>query len=109
MGEGVTSITDARSHSQQISDLNQQASISESPLSPGEESLIFSEASNSWTFSRSIQNAMVEIAESYGHEVVFMGDHLRRSGVDEDAGDRQVHLLAHVLQRLRFLLVLLVD
>ena len=80
VGEGVTSITDARSHSQQISDLNQQASISESPLSPGEESLIFSEASNSWTFSRSIQNAMVEIAESYGHEVVFMGEDMEVAG-----------------------------
>ena len=80
VGEGVTSITDARSHSQQISDLNQQASISESPLSPGEESLIFSEASNSWTFSRSIQNAMVEIAESYGHEVVFMGEDMEIAG-----------------------------
>lgn len=80
VGEGVTSITDARSHSRQISDLNQQASISESPLSPGEESLIFSEASNSWTFSRSIQNAMVEIAESYGHEVVFMGEDMEIAG-----------------------------
>ena len=80
VGEGVTSITDARSHSQQISDLNKQASISESPLSPGEESLIFSEASNSWTFSRSIQNAMVEIAESYGHEVVFMGEDMEIAG-----------------------------
>ena len=80
VGEGVTSITDARSHSQQISDLNKQASISEPPLSPGEESLIFSEASNSWTFSRSIQNAMVEIAESYGHEVVFMGEDMEIAG-----------------------------
>ena len=80
VGEGVTSITDARSHSQQIGDLNKQASISESPLSPGEESLIFSEASNSWTFSRSIQNAMVEIAESYGHEVVFMGEDMEIAG-----------------------------
>ena len=80
VGEGVTSMTDARSHSQQISDLNKQASISEPPLSPGEESLIFSEASNSWTFSRSIQNAMVEIAESYGHEVVFMGEDMEIAG-----------------------------
>ena len=33
--EGVTSLTDARSHSQQISDLEEQHSISESPLRPG--------------------------------------------------------------------------
>ena len=32
VGEGVTSLTDARSHSQQISDLEEQHSISESPL-----------------------------------------------------------------------------
>ncbi|DAC45205.1 MAG TPA: hypothetical protein HA315_00620 [Candidatus Thalassarchaeaceae archaeon] len=80
VGEGVTSITDARSHAQQISDLDQQASISESPLSSGEESLIFSEASNSWTFSRSIQNAMVEIAETYGDKVVFMGEDMEIAG-----------------------------
>ena len=80
VGEGVTSLTDARSHSQQISDLEEQHSISESPLRPGEKSLLFSDASNSWTFSRAIQNAMVEIAESYGDEVVFMGEDMEIAG-----------------------------
>ena len=41
VGEGVTSLTDARSHSQQISDLDGQLSISESPLRPGEKSFFF--------------------------------------------------------------------
>tara|TARA_Y100000766_G_scaffold280406_1_gene290196 strand:+ start:4463 stop:7330 length:2868 start_codon:yes stop_codon:yes gene_type:complete len=80
VGEGVTSLTDARSHSQQISDLEEQHSISESPLRPGEKSLLFSDASNSWTFSRAIQNAMVEIAESYGDDVVFMGEDMEIAG-----------------------------
>ena len=80
VGEGVTSLTDARSHSQQISDLDGQLSISESPLRPGEEALLFSDASNSWTFSRAIQNAMVEIADSYGDDVVFMGEDMEIAG-----------------------------
>ena len=80
VGEGVTSLTDARSHSQQISDLEGRFSISESPLQPGEESLLFSDASNSWTFSRAIQNAMVEIADSYGDNVVFMGEDMEIAG-----------------------------
>tara|TARA_B100001142_G_C14323697_1_gene651453 strand:- start:1040 stop:2449 length:1410 start_codon:yes stop_codon:yes gene_type:complete len=80
VGEGVTSLTDARSHSQQISDLEGRVSISESPLQPGEESLLFSDASNSWTFSRAIQNAMVEIADSYGDNVVFMGEDMEIAG-----------------------------
>lgn len=80
VGEGITSLTDARSHSQQISDLEGQSSISESPLRPGEESLVFSDASNSWTFSRAIQNAMVEIADFYGDDVVFMGEDMEVAG-----------------------------
>ncbi|MAU85611.1 MAG: hypothetical protein CMA21_03270 [Euryarchaeota archaeon] len=80
VGEGITSLTDARSHSQQISDLEGQITISESPLRPGEESLLFSDAPNSWTFSRAIQNAMVEIAESYGNKVVFMGEDMEIAG-----------------------------
>ena len=80
VGEGVTSLTDARSHTQQIRDLEEQLSISESPLLPGESSLLFSDASNSWTFSRAIQNAMVEIADSYGDDVIFMGEDMEIAG-----------------------------
>jgi len=80
VGKGVTSRIDARSHSQQISDLNMDSEQTESPLSPGEEALFFSDAPNSWTFSRSIQNAMVEVAEIYGDEVVFMGEDMEVAG-----------------------------
>ena len=79
VGEGVTSLIDARSHSQQITDLNSDRSGIEPLLEPGEEALVFSDAPNSWTFSRSIQNAMVEIAEIYGDEVVFMGEDMELS------------------------------
>ncbi len=80
VGEGVTSLSDARSHSQQIMDLEKEVSLRESPLGVGEEILQFSDAPNSWTFSRSIQNAMVEIAETYGEEVVFMGEDMEVAG-----------------------------
>ena len=80
VGEGITSLTNARSHSEQVSDLNSDMGFSEPPLAPGEEALVFSDAPNSWTFSRSIQNAMVEIAEIYGDEVVFMGEDMEIAG-----------------------------
>ena len=78
--EGVTSLINARSHTQQITDLNSDRSDTEPFLELGEETLVFSDAPNSWTFSRSIQNAMVEIAEIYGDEVVFMGEDMEIAG-----------------------------
>ena len=44
------------------------------PLKDGELSIHFSDVSNSSTYSRAIQNAMVALAEKYGEKIVFMGE-----------------------------------
>ena len=80
VGEGVTSIYDARSHAQQFDTINTERKAGDSELEPGEVSIEFSDASNSWTFSRSIQNAMVELAEKYGDQIIFMGEDMEVAG-----------------------------
>tara|TARA_Y100001970_G_scaffold291885_1_gene430828 strand:- start:12138 stop:14906 length:2769 start_codon:yes stop_codon:yes gene_type:complete len=80
VGEGVTSIYNARSHAQQFDTINSEREAGASVLAPGEVSMQFSDASNSWTFSRSIQNAMVVLAEKYGDQIVFMGEDMEVAG-----------------------------
>ena len=59
--KGVTSLHDAGSHSEQFSRFDGERDASDAPLEPGEVSLIFSDAANSSSYSRAIQNAMVSI------------------------------------------------
>ena len=80
VGEGVTSIYDARSHAQQFDTINTERQAGQSKLEPGRVYIEFSDASNSWTFSRSIQNAMVELAEKYGEQIIFMGEDMEVAG-----------------------------
>ena len=80
VGEGVTSIYDARSHAQQFDTINTERQAGQSKLEPGGVYIEFSDASNSWTFSRSIQNAMVELAEKYGEQIIFMGEDMEVAG-----------------------------
>ena len=80
VGEGVTSIYNARSHAQQFDTMSSERRAGESELAPGEISMQFSDAPNSWTFSRSIQNAMVSLAEKYGEQIVFMGEDMEVAG-----------------------------
>ena len=70
--QGITSLHDATTHSQQIDRINLSNNITDQPLKMGEYALKFSDAPNSWTFSRAIQNAMVALAEEYGDKIVFM-------------------------------------
>ncbi len=80
VGEGVTSIYDARSHAQQFDTINTERQAGQSKLELGGVYIEFSDASNSWTFSRSIQNAMVELAEKYGEQIIFMGEDMEVAG-----------------------------
>ena len=80
VGEGITSIYDARSHAEQFDTINSERPPTVGELGVGEVSMEFSDASNSWTFSRSIQNSMVELAEKYGNEIVFMGEDMEVAG-----------------------------
>ncbi len=78
--QGITSLHDATTHSQQINRINSSSIASDQPLKPGEQALEFSNASNSWTFSRAIQNAMVVLADKYGDKIVFMGEDMEIAG-----------------------------
>jgi len=78
--QGITSLHDATTHSQQIERISSSNIISDQPLKPGEYALEFSNAPNSWTFSRAIQNSMVALAEEYGDNIVFMGEDMEIAG-----------------------------
>jgi 2-oxoisovalerate dehydrogenase E1 component len=78
--KGVTSLHDAPSHAQQLERMQDKGGHGESPLAPGELALKFSEASNSWTYSRAIQNGMVAIAEKYPKQAIFMGEDMEVAG-----------------------------
>ena len=77
---GVTSLHDAASHAEQYDRFGSEVAVIDPPLAPGESSLEFSEASNTWTYSRAIQSGMVSIAEKYGDRAVFMGEDMEIAG-----------------------------
>tara|TARA_B100000029_G_scaffold329165_1_gene321485 strand:- start:2021 stop:4609 length:2589 start_codon:yes stop_codon:yes gene_type:complete len=78
--KGVTSLHDASSHSEQFRRFDLAREAAEAPLGPGEVLLEFSDAANSSTYSRAIQNAMASIADESGDEVVFMGEDMEVAG-----------------------------
>ncbi len=79
--KGVTSRHDADSHTQQYDRFEKEnKSKVPGPLRDGELSIKFSNASNSSTYSRAIQNAMVVLAEKYGDQIVFMGEDMEVAG-----------------------------
>ena len=77
---GITSISDSFSHSEQYSRIDNTVEIVKSPLNIGEMGIEFSNDVNSWTYSRSIQNAMVKIAEIFGEKSIFMGEDMEIAG-----------------------------
>ncbi len=77
---GVTSLHDAASHAEQYERFGSEVVVIDPPLAPGESSLEFSDASNTWTYSRAIQSGMVSIAEKYGDRAVFMGEDMEIAG-----------------------------
>ena len=78
--KGITSLHDASSHSEQFSRLDGGRKTSEGPLESGKVSLEFSDAANSTSYSRAIQNAMAAIADESGEGVVFMGEDMEVAG-----------------------------
>ena len=78
--KGVTSITDADTHSDHLSRL--QISSTEYPSPPlevGESTLEYAEKGG-WTYARAIQQAMVDIANRYGDDCVFIGEDMEVAG-----------------------------
>jgi len=78
--KGVTSLFDATSHEHQLSRIGREGRVLESELESGEYGIEFSDAPNSWTFSRSIQNAMATLAEQFGEQMIFMGEDMEVAG-----------------------------
>jgi len=77
---GVTSLFDATSHEHQLSRIDREGDALEATLKSGEYGIEFSDAPNSWTFSRSIQNAMATLAEQFGERMLFMGEDMEVAG-----------------------------
>jgi len=80
VGKGVTSLQDATTHSEQINRIGGDIEGGGSVLESGVCSIEFSDAPNSWTYSKAIQNAMVTLAEKYAETIVFMGEDMELAG-----------------------------
>ena len=77
---GVTSISDAPSHDKQLHRIGVGKTISGNSLSSGEFPIEFSDAPNSWSYSRAIQNGMAALADQFGDRMVFMGEDMEVAG-----------------------------
>ena len=62
------SLHDADSHEMQLKRVSTVTDPVEGAVEPGEVTLQFSNEANSWSYSRSIQNAMVAIANAMEHQ-----------------------------------------
>ena len=78
--KGVTLLHDADSHKDHLQRIStEDFEGSAAPLAVGESTLTYVE-SGGWTYARAIQQAMVEIAESYGNDTIFMGEYMEIAG-----------------------------
>ncbi|MDP6907113.1 MAG: transketolase C-terminal domain-containing protein [Candidatus Thalassarchaeaceae archaeon] len=79
--KGITSFHDADTHEMQLQRMKTQDSTpSDAPVPPGEITLQFSDDANAWSYSRAIQNGLVNIAERYGSSTIFMGEDMEVAG-----------------------------
>ena len=78
--KGITSIHDAGTHTEQYDRFGISLPGPEAQLTSGHTNIEFSEAANSWTYSKAIQNAMVTIADQYGDSILFMGEDMEIAG-----------------------------
>ena len=77
---GITSIHDAATHSEQYDRFGVSLPGPDSEVSAGDVEIEFSDAPNSWTYSKAIQNGMVALADKYGDSMVFMGEDMEIAG-----------------------------
>ena len=78
--KGVTSITDAETHQDHLSRLQNGATeFSPASLEVGESTLEYA-TKGGWTYARAIQQAMVDIANRYGDDCVFIGEDMEVAG-----------------------------
>ena len=78
--KGVTSISDAATHQEHLTRLKEGAKApGVSSLAVGESSLQYVEKGG-WTYARAIQQAMVDIANRYGNDCVFIGEDMEVAG-----------------------------
>ena len=78
--KGVTSISDAPSHEKQLRRIDGSEGSSSTSLDSGGLSIEFSDAPNSWSYSRAIQNGMAALADQFGDQMVFMGEDMEVAG-----------------------------
>ena len=78
--KGITSISDAESHQDHLTRLsNPHLDFHEARLPVGQSTLSYAE-SGGWTYARAIQQAMVDIANRYGDDCVFIGQDMEVAG-----------------------------
>ena len=78
--KGITSISDAESHQDHLNRLSNPTSNYEAAELPvGISTLSYAE-SGGWTYARAIQQAMVDIANRYGDDCVFIGEDMEVAG-----------------------------
>lgn len=78
--KGITSISDAESHQDHLNRLsNPTLNYQEAALPVGISTLSYAE-SGGWTYARAIQQAMVDIANRYGDDCVFIGEDMEVAG-----------------------------
>jgi pyruvate/2-oxoglutarate/acetoin dehydrogenase E1 component len=78
--KGITSISDAESHQDHLNRLsNPNLNHQEASVQVGISTLSYAETGG-WTYARAIQQAMVEIADRYGDDCVFIGEDMEVAG-----------------------------
>ena len=78
--KGITSISDAESHQDHLNRLSNPTSNYQAAALPvGISTLSYAE-SGGWTYARAIQQAMVDIADRYGDDCVFIGEDMEVAG-----------------------------
>ena len=77
----VTLLNDAETHEQRFNRLSETSEkiISPSPLEVGVSTLTYAEKGG-WTYARSIQQAMADIATRHGEKCVFIGEDMEVAG-----------------------------
>ena len=79
--KGITTLHDADTHDDHLERIkNPKSHLQSNSIAIGEKTLTFSEDPSSWTYSRSIQQALVRIAEIYSDSAIFMGEDMEIAG-----------------------------